>query len=237
VNAWTKFKKDLSDLYRKSTFAIVALGAGAMLYFWAELSWTSTAIFMFGLYLARLFAIDVLNKWISENISPGAEGGLSRLYPRVWTFSLTLTRPFLNEVRMKLSEKDQADENVSGLNFLDKLVIEEYLNRLSVHVWTIYDGNRDYNMFHIDKSPGNHWNFVKSKGLTLWSFSCEGMNLGELALSCSWERESAPKDPYLQLILWLHYWHQDKQDIPKDTLFKIPLEPRRHTTRMASQYM
>jgi hypothetical protein len=53
------------------------------------------------------------------------------------------------------------------------------------------------------------------------------MNLGEFTLSCSWERDSVKKEPYLQLVLWLNYWRDEKRDVEKDILFKLPLEPRR----------
>jgi hypothetical protein len=169
------------------------------------------------------------NRWISENIFPGSEGGLSRLYPRVWTFSLQFERPFLEETRRKLSarESDEVLQNFSWDGVLHELVIDEYLNRLRVHRWTCEGEGVTYEMLDIDKSRGSYWNFDKHHGRAVWSYSTDGMNLGRLALSCSWERDPIKKQPYLQLILWLDYWRDREQDVTKNILFKLPLEPLR----------
>jgi hypothetical protein len=136
----------------------------------------------------------------------------------------------VSEIRRKLSDKGsdyiQDDRWYDGL--LDKLVIDEYLNRLRVHRWTYSGDHQAYALFDIDKSSsGRYWDFDKRHGRTLWSYSTDGMNLGEFTLSCSWERDSVKKEPYLQLVLWLNYWRDEKRDVEKDILFKLPLEPRR----------
>jgi hypothetical protein len=229
VNRLIRFKKAIQNFYAKWTFAIAAASAAMLLHFWGELSWTASAIFIPGLYLAVGLAANETSKWISENISPGSEGGLSRLYPRVWSFSLELARPFLNEIHSKLSEK--GSDHARGFSpvdeVLDRLVIDEYLNRLRVHRWTFLGEGQSYTMFDIDKSPGSHWNFDKHHGRALWTYSTEEMNLGKLTLSCSWERNPVTKDPYLQLVLWLNFWHDKERDVTQDILFKVPLEPRR----------
>jgi hypothetical protein len=180
-------------------------------------------------HLADSFFTSNFSKWIYDNISPGSEGGLSRLYPRVWSFSLHLTRPFVYEMRGKLSDKGsdhiQDDQWYNAL--LDRLVIDEYLNRLRVHRWTYSGDHQTYELLDIDKSSSGYWDFDKRHGRTLWSYSTDTMNLGELTLSCSWEWNSVKKEPYLQLVLWLNYWRDEERDVAKDILFKLPLEPRR----------
>jgi hypothetical protein len=132
------------------------------------------------------------------------------------------------EIRRKLSDKasDQVQDDRWYDQLLDKLVIDEYLNRLRVHRWTLSGDHHTYEMFDVDKSPGTHWNFDKHHGRALWSYSTDEMNLGKLALSCSWERDRGMKDPYLQLVLWLNYWREEERDVTNDILFRLPLEPR-----------
>jgi hypothetical protein len=76
----------------------------------------------------------------------------------------------VSEIRRKLSDKGsdyiQDDRWYDGL--LDKLVIDEYLNRLRVHRWTYSGDHQAYALFDIDKSSsGRYWDFDKRHGRTL----------------------------------------------------------------------
>lgn len=174
---------------------------------------------------------DALLQWSDKSISPGMEGGLSPVYPRVWTFELRLTNAFIQEVGVKLSGKPDSlvgDCLANDGELLNKLVIDEYLNRLRVHRWLVSESNGSrYDMFDIDKSCGGYWDFDKHKGCQLWAYETSAMSDGELSLSCSWERDPAQKRPYLQLILWLHCWDDQRDKPARDIVFKIPLEPGR----------
>jgi hypothetical protein len=179
-----------------------------------------------------------LQKWSQKNVSPdhGSEGGLSVIYPRVWTFKLDLTTTFVQAIATKMSGKEDSHRQpsfslVNDDEFLTKLVIDEYLNRIRVHRWLESKSNSSrYDWFDLDKSTGTYWNFGKTehhKGALLWEYATETMADGDLALSCSWERDEIRKRPYLQLILWLDYWRESNENRFRDIVFKIPLEPGR----------
>ncbi len=234
MNYFATLKRSAEDFLREwGTFLNFSVLSALLMYFVGNLSWSFIVVFVFGLYLARGLAYDTLQKWSVKNF-PGTEGGLSPVYPRVWTLELRLTKTLIEEVTAKMSgEKDSllAHSLSNDDEFSTKIVIDEYVNRVRVHRWLVSESNGSrYDWFDIDKSSGTHWNFGETKhyrGCSLWTYATEAMTDGELTLSCSWERDKTTKRPYFQLILWVRYWEAPKEIPPGNVIFKIPLEPGR----------
>ncbi len=196
-----------------------------------ELPWSFVGLFILGLFGVRSIAQNELYKWSVNNISPGMEGGLTSVYPRVWKFELSLTEMFIEQVAARTIDKDRAMVQSSVSNYgqllrqsLRQLVIDEYVNRIRVHLWVAHDG---YHWFDIEKSSGSNWRFDKTRGRNLWAFESDAMTDGSLTLSCSWERDATSMRPYLQLVLWVRHWAESKDEPPSDIIFKVPLEPGR----------
>lgn len=103
---WATIKRNIVNFQREwGTFIYLSVAGGLFLHFVENLSWSLIGHFVLGLYLARGFADESLYKWAEKNMSPGTEGGLSPLYPRVWTFHLDLTKTFIEEITAKSSGK------------------------------------------------------------------------------------------------------------------------------------
>jgi hypothetical protein len=231
MNRWPTLKNSVAD-FRKEWGVFINLAVlGVTVLYLANVSLSLIGVFLIALFLARVLTYDILSKWTKENLSPGTEGGLSPIYPRVWTFELHLTKTFLQEITAKVSGKTDhllAHAFRNEEEFLQKLVIDEYINRLRVHRWLVSASNgARYDWFDIDKSSGRCWNFDKNEGCCIWNYASKEMTEAELTLSCSWERDVTTKRPYLQLVLWIRHWEKSDASVPSNVIFKVPLEPGR----------
>lgn len=80
-----------------------------LLHIFMELPWSFVGLFILGLFGVRSIAQNELYKWSVNNISPGMEGGLTSVYPRVWKFELSLTEIFMEQVAARTIDKDGAE--------------------------------------------------------------------------------------------------------------------------------
>ncbi len=193
------------------------------------MGWSSVLLFVFGLFVARELAYDL----IRSSVVPAA-------HPRIWTFKLDIAKSFLEKMSVQLSE-----ENKGGLlaltlakfgssdKWLDKLVIEEYRTRparVRAHLWLVPTSSKAdsqgarYDL--VDLDFGEAQEFERTGGWPLWAYSTDEMS-GELVLSGSWEWDATKKRDFLQLILWVDRKGKRGETPPTDIIFKIPLEPGR----------
>ena len=208
-------------------------------------SWSGVVLFVFGLYGAHLIAEDAVAQWVERVIAPGMPRGLSLAHPRVWTFTLDLMQPFLDEVAAQLAARLAAHPGATRLppslqrswhataEFLQKLVIDEHPGRVRVHLWLVADAApyvRRYEWF--DLAPDSTGRFADSRGRCLWAYAAADTVGGSLSLSGSWERDAGTRHAFFQLTLWVDHdvvrsrTTGAKEIPPTDLLCHIPLEPR-----------
>lgn len=229
--SFTDFRREWGVLTNFSILGVVILR------YIMELPWSFVGLFLLCLFGVRFIAQNELYKWNVNNISLGIEGGLTSAYPRVWSFNLSLTEKFIEQVAARSISTNRAalvvessDSNYTQFlrHSFRQITIDEYVNRLRIHQWgSTWGGNNRYHWFDIDKSFGSNWKFDKTWGTQLWSFESDTMTGGTLTLSCSWEHETTSKRPYLQLVLWVRHEEESRGTSPNDIIFKLPLEPGR----------
>lgn len=247
---WAIRKRYAVDFIRRwQVFLLWATIGALVLRFNAGLSWSLISVFLFGLFVARLLADDVVQRWAEKYISPGIAGGISIANPRVWTFKLLLTKTLIEEVSAQLSNRFSEHKEVTDLllpslrkslnatsELLQKLVIEEYPSRVRVHLWLVSDSESHaprYDWFDLDSSAGPYWKFDDGGGRHLWAYAADAMVGGALSLSGSWEWDSSKKRKFFQLTLWVDHEvvrslkKETGQIPPTDLIFKVPLEPGR----------
>ena len=139
----------------------------------AGVSWSFIAVFLYGLFIARLLAEDAVQKWYEQYISPGMSGGLSIANPRVRTFELHLATIFLEEVSAQMSHRLSAHKEVTDhlgpsllkafnatSELLQKLVVEEYPSKVRVYLWLVSDSRPTHHVTigstsTVRQDPGN----------------------------------------------------------------------------------
>ena len=86
------FRRSINNFKREwGTFVRVSIIGGLLLYSVGDLSLPLIGAFGAVLFFSHLLAGDAVQKWSEKKLSPGIEGGLTPLYPRVWNFHLSLT--------------------------------------------------------------------------------------------------------------------------------------------------
>jgi len=229
-------------------FIIWSAVSALVLRFIAELPWSLIGVFVLGLFVARELARDAVQRWSERYISPGIDGDYSIVNPRVWTFELSLSKAFIQEVADNLSNrlsthkiKDSmplggwSTPDYAWRETLEKLVIEEYPHKVRVHRWLVTGEQEDsctslYKWFDLE-ATGLTLQFEKHGGCVLWAYDTDTRG-GALSLSGSWERDATKKRVYFQLTLWVDHWSYRvqtgmEQIPPSDVIFQIPLDPGR----------
>jgi len=230
MTSWRLLKTRVVSFCRLwKAFFLWSCFAALVLRFGAELGWSSVLLFVFGLFVARELAYDL----IRSSVVPAA-------HPHIWTFKVDMAKSFLEKMSVQLSE-----ENRGGLlaltlakfgssdEWLDKLVIEEYRMRparVRAHLWLVPTSSKAdsqgarYDL--VDLDFGEAQDFERTGGWPLWAYSTDEMS-GELVLSGSWEWDATKKRDFFQLTLWVDRKGKRGETPPTDIIFKIPLEPGR----------
>lgn len=230
MTSWRFLKTRVVSFWRLwKAFFLWSCFAALVLRFAAELGWSLVLLFVFGLFVARELAYDL----IRSSVVPAA-------HPRIWTFKLDMAKSFLEKMSVQLSEENRGGLLALALakfgssdEWLDKLVIEEYRMRparVRAHLWLVPTSSKAdsqgarYDL--VDLDFGEAQRFEGTGGWPLWAYSTDEMP-GELVLSGSWEWDATKKRDFFQLTLWVDRGGKRREIPPSDIIFKIPLEPGR----------
>jgi len=187
----------------------------------AGLQWSVIAIFLWGLFVARVLARDMIKGWANL---------------RVWTFRLRPSANFFEQLlQWPLSEEEKRwQEQLKNMakfapevlakpgvtsERLNKLVIEEYPTRIRAHLWLASPNPHNPELPHLRYD----WFDVPSlSSPALWEYSKEAMP-GVLKLSVFWGWNTWR--PFPQLTLWFDVEREAGKSWEIPVIFRIPLDP------------
>lgn len=199
-------------------------------------------IIVAGYFIVKWIAQDAIKEWVRENVSPGVGGQRSIVSPRVWTFTLSLSDKFLEELSRQTTTSVESDPDIAKMDsspeLLSKCVIEEYATRMRVHRWLLSAPEMEsahprYEWFDVAHHPHSTiegtfekiFKALRGEGENLWCYSTNQMTCA-LRLTGTWGADAPTQRIYYRLALYIDRGlFEEEETAPSDVIFQIPLDP------------